>query len=401
MKLYEYIREENTRFLKILGIPVLEQTSDYMTDERIQKFLNGIVTTIKITDPITVCIKKDVQVLGHSILKRNEEKNYRNYYFFNKEVVKISILKKFKRQYFKYFNQNYDDIYILQANSGEIYLLLTYIIDTLMKKNQSKAPLLVATKNYHVDIIRMVCPDLPYVYIKNFNLNITGSSFNIDKFRFILLFDSTHFKQTENSIKDKPIGEVHYFQSIMDKLNIIKDEISMRKIKIPTEDTQHMKEKVSKIGLNLDKFIFIAPEAQSCKLYDEDFWCSLINSLQDKGYDVFVNLVSNDIKLKGARGFKTCKLSYVEAFALAKHSKKIVSLRSGFTEFLLQTGVPMDILYTKFRHRHFFDDMDIYHVISGFGITEIPYIDKTIVREFNTFETSPSKCIETIIGDIE
>ena len=57
----------------------------------------------------------------------------------------------------------------------------------------------------------------------------------------------------------------------------------------------------------------------------------------------------------------------------------------------------MDVIYTKFRHRHFFDDLDIYRVMSGFGISQIPFIDKEKIREFNTFEISPKECIEKIL----
>ena len=47
MKIYEYIKGENERAAKLFGIPIMEQTSDYMTAERFQKFLGGIVTTYK------------------------------------------------------------------------------------------------------------------------------------------------------------------------------------------------------------------------------------------------------------------------------------------------------------------------------------------------------------------
>ena len=183
----------------------------------------------------------------------------------------------------------------------------------------------------------------------------------------------------------------------MNKLGMTESDLTYRKVMIHLEDERSMLEKVSKTGLNLDKFVFIAPEAQSCKLYDEDFWCELINQFQAKGYDVFVNLVEDDVRLKSAIDYKTCDLNFAEVFALARRSKKIVSLRSGFTEFLLQTGVPIDVLYTKFRHRHFFDDMDIYHVMSGFGLTQLPFVDKEKIREFNMFEISQSTCLKEII----
>ena len=161
-----------------------------------------------------------------------------------------------------------------------------------------------------------------------------------------------------------------------------------------------MLRKIGMTGLNLDNFVFLAPEAISCKFYDEDFWVVLINKLQEKGYDVFVNLVEKESKLKNAQDFKSCNLTFAEAFALVKKSKRIVSLRSGFTEFLLQTEVPMDVLYTKFKNRNMFNDMDCNHVISGFGLVQLPFVNKSKIREFNMFETSAQKCLDAILTEL-
>lgn len=396
MKLYECRREENERIIKILGLTFMHQTSDYMTAERLQSFLCGLVTTIKINDPYSNYSKKDIKFLGLPVIRRVEGNNYRTYYIFGKPVKKVSIEELFKKEYFKYIDKKYDDIYILNANSGETYLTLTYVIDALIKKKGSKNPLIVATLPYHTDLVRMICPDIPYVYTKRFKITGLKSQFKIDNFRFFLIFAPPHFKQVETDIKNNPIGEHHYFKSILKKLDVKQEDISMRKIAVPPEDEHTMLEKAGKIGLNLDKFVFLSPEAQSCKLYDEDFWNILINKLHDKGYDIFVNLVGGEIKLKAETSYKTCDLTFAQAFALAKRAKKIVSLRSGFTEFLLQTGVPIDVLYTKFKCRTFFDDMDIYHVMSGFGITQIPFVDKSKIQEFNTFEMTQAECIKKV-----
>ena len=243
----------------------------------------------------------------------------------------------------------------------------------------------------------MICPDLPYVYIKKLNLKVVGDTFVIDKFRFFLLFDSVHFRKVELDIKENELGKHHYFKSILDRLDFTEKDLQMRRMNVLHSAEQSMLEKVEKTGLNLNKFVFLAPEAQSCKLYDEDFWVVLVNKLQEMGYDVFVNLVEKDIKLKNAIDFKTCDLSFAEAFALAKKSKKIISLRSGFTEFLLQTDVPIDVLYTKFRHRHIFNDMSSYHVLHGFGLVQLPFVDVSKIQEFNMFEIAPMDCLNQII----
>lgn len=398
MKIYEYKREENERTALIFGIPVMKQTSDYMTSERYQEFLGGLITTRKLNSKESDSANKEIKILGKSVIKRAEENNYRVYSFLGKEYKKVSLLKEFKKLYFKYFSNEYDDIYILRANSGEIYLTLTYLIDSLINKNGSKKPLLVATQKYHIDMIKMICPDLPYVYIKKLNLNVVGDTFVIDNFRFFLLFDSVHFRKVEIDIKENELGKHHYFKSILDRLDMSEDDLKMRKMNVLHSAEQSMLEKVEKTGLNLNKFVFLAPEAQSCKLYDDDFWCDLINQLQHNGYDVFVNLVEKDIKLKSALNYKTCYLSFAEAFALAKKAKKIVSLRSGFTEFLLQTNVPIDVLYTKFRHRHIFNDMSSYHVLHGFGLIQIPFVDVSKIQEFNMVEVAQKDCLNAILN---
>lgn len=64
-------------------------------------------------------------------------------------------------------------------------------------------------------------------------------------------------------------------------------------------------------------------------------------------------------------------------------SKKIISLRSGLTEFLVQTNIPVDVLYTKFRNRHFYDDMSVEQVMSGFSIRKLYNVNPKLINEYN------------------
>ena len=394
MKVFERNKHDKEEKFKILGIPIFEQTSDYMTAEIHQKILNGVISTVKNNNKDSDGSNKEIKVLGKTILKRVEKDNYRKYYLGNLKIYQVSLLKIFKKRYFKYVNGDYDDVYILRANSGEIYLLLTYLLDSLLKKNGSKHPLLVATKNYHVDMIRMICPEIPYVYMGKLKLKLSEKSFSIDGKRFFLLFNRYYFRQVEQNIKSNELGKYHYFQGLIDRLGMTENDISMRRIKVIPEDEKSMLEKVKSIGLNLEKFVFIAPEAQSCEMQSAGFWLELISQFKSKGYDVFMNLAGEDFKIKNTSSYKTCRLTFAEAFALARLSKKIISLRSGLTEFLIQTGVPMDVLYTGFVNRNLFDNMDIDHVISGFRIAKLPFVNKINIHEFNMFEISPKQYIK-------
>ena len=160
------------------------------------------------------------------------------------------------------------------------------------------------------------------------------------------------------------------------------NEINFRNPVLSYENEASMLKKIENLKLNLDNFVFIAPEAQSCMLLDNSFWVSLIKSFKEKGYDVFVNLVDNSVDLTGAE-YKSCFLTYSEVFALAQKSKKIISLRSGLTEFLVQTNIPVDVLYTKFRNRHFYDDMSVEQVMSGFSIRKLYNVNPKLINEYN------------------
>ena len=383
MKVFENTKHSKKEKFKILGIPIFEQTSDYMTAEIHQKILNGVISTVKNNNKDSDGSNKEIKILGKTILKRVEKDNFRKYYLGNLKIHQVSLLKIFKKRYFKYIDGDYDDVYILRANSGEIYLLLTYLLDSLLKKNGSKHPLFVATKKYHVDMIRMICPEIPCVYVGKLRLKLSEKPFIIDGKRFFLLFNRYYFRQVEQNIKNNKLGEYHYFQGIMDRLGMTEEDISMRRINVSPEDEKSMLEKAKSTGLNLEKFVFISPEAQSCEMLDEDFWFELISQIKAKGYDVFMNLTGEDFKLRNTSIYKTCRLTFAEAFALARLSKKIVSLRSGLTEFLIQTGVPMDVLYTKFVKRHLFNDMDAEHIMSGFTLTKLPNVNMQNLFEYD------------------
>lgn len=397
MKIFEKIKTKYEKKIKLFGFPLMVQTLDYMTGTKYQSLIGELITSVRIKDPDTYSINKDVKFLGKSLIQRIEDDNSKSYYLFNKKVYSISFFEKFKKQYLEIFDKKCDDIYILRANSGEAYLVLAYLINALLKKHNSKNPLLVATKKYHMDMIKMLCPSIPHIYIEDFDFSIKQDSFKIDNFNFHILFGFKYFKQLIKDIRTHELGQIHYYKSMLNTLNLNEEELEINKMQVLPNAEESMLEKVKNEGLNLEKFVFIAPEAQSCELYDDYFWSLLINKFKDKGYDAFVNLTGNKINLSEAVDFKSCRLNYAEAFALAKKSKKIVSLRSGFSEFLLQTNVPMDILYTKFAQHVFTNAIDVYQVMSAYSVYPLPLDDKTKIREFNMFEISQKDCLDKLL----
>lgn len=380
MKFFEYTKTKNTRKARILGIPMYHVEIDYTKAQRKQTFLGGLFTTFKSDDIFSYYIEKNIKFLGFPIIKRCEDGQKREYRFLNIPFKKLELTEVFKKKYLNKIDKKHDNIYILTANSGETYLFLTHVLDVLLKKEGSKNPLIIATKQYHVDLINLICPDISHILIKGFTLSIKAKEFKIDNFKFCPVFPYNYFAKVEKNIKEDATNKSHYFNSMLEYFNIKREEITMKKITPQTQDIESLEKKAKEIGLNLDNFIFIAPEAVSCELIEDEYWINLINQYKKEGYDIFLNLADGLVDLKDVE-YKTTDLTFTQAFILASKAKKIVSLRSGLTEFLLQTNTKMDVLYTKFKFRNFFCDMGVEQVLNGFGMKNLPDYNKEDICE--------------------
>lgn len=380
VKIFTYEKHNNYRKFTIFGIPLYSRMVEYNTNTRIQSFLFDLIKTIKTGDIYAINTNKKIQLFGLNVLSREIRKNDIQWKFLGINTKHDNLFNKFKKKYFKYFDKKHDDIYLLNANSGEAYLFLTYCLDACIKKYGSKNPLLVATKPYHIELIKMICPDIDYIYIKRFNMIVKSETvdFRIDNFRFFQTFSHKHFMQAEIDIKNDETA--HYFKSILEEFNLTQQDIETRETLEIMSSVKSMLEKVKEINLNLDKFVLMAPEAHSCTLINNEYWIELINKYKNEGYDVFVNLVGDEIDLTGA-DYKTCYLTYSEIYSLAKRAKKIIMLRSGLTELFLQTNVPMEVLYTKFRDRILINSMEVEQVKRGFSLKNIPYNHNFLIEK--------------------
>lgn len=376
MDLFTKEKKNNKIIFKFLGIPYCWKVINQFNNRYKKSYFNGLIKTSRKFYALHYILEHKINVFNINVLNIKEDGEYR-YYYLRKFLLKKENLKKIlKRTSFKYIDKKHDHVYILNANSGETYLFLSFVLDALIKKNGDKNPLLIATQLYHNDLVKLICPDIPHIYVKSLYRNIKDDNFTMGQFKFTKIFSNEHFLKVEDALRKDTTNQAHYFSYILDTLKIPQSEIGYRKIKTNPEITERMLEKVSKTGLDTNNFVFIAPEACSCELLDNKFWVDLIKSLQAEGYDIFVNLATRKVRLKGVE-YKSCKLTFSEAFELVKMSKKVYTLRSGFTEFLLDTNVPMTVYYTKFRN----NNITAEQIHSGFGLMKIPSAKPELITE--------------------
>lgn len=383
MTIFEYTKSKNVRTARIFGFPLYVLTKDVLTKNKSQTFCGGMFsTTFK---DFAGNKEKLFKIFNLTFFKITDDGFNKTDYLFNIKIRKRQIKNIFFNKYKKFIPAKYDDIYILNANSGEIYLFLTYILKALLSKNNSKTPLLIATKKYHLEMLKVIAPEIDCILIEKIKPAVGEYCFSINKQRFFVIFPYTHYLTLEKNIKNSTGTEYHYFKYMLEKLNLEPDNIRETPIKIPESQEIKILQKASSTGLNIENFVFISPEAATCKLLPEYFWKDLIKQFRQKGLDVFVNLADNKVNL-GDSDYKTCNLTYIEAFGLAAKSKKIISLRSGLTEFLMQTNVPMVVFYTEFQNRAPSQSMNINQIINNYGLSQIPHNKTNTIEEYAFLE---------------
>ncbi len=222
MWLFDNRKYGNSRIVKICNKVIYIVTNGY--HRRIQRFLGNFISTYKIENKNAET--KIVKILNTVIQKRVVDEDYKKEYVFGHLIKTIDLKQQFMKKYGKYFN-NYKNVFILNANSGEAYLFLTYVIDAFIKKYHCENIILVATKKYHLDLIEMLCSEIPHVYLKKIIESLAKSTFSsLNKEQS--LFVSTITQAKFLNIFDTDISDISFSQgqasSIIQK-NIINNNI--------------------------------------------------------------------------------------------------------------------------------------------------------------------------------
>ena len=368
------VSQKKTR-ISIAGLEIYHETRTMC--RHIKRFCYCLISTQKLTYHNN--FTKIIKIVNIPIIKLVMKNDNFYYYLFNHLVKKNNIIETIYKKYLK--NTDFDDAYILQANSGEIYLFLTYLAKSFIKKNASQKPLFIATKKYHLDLLKLFIPEAKYIYIKNLdNLYIKNDFWKIANHNFYILFSNNYFNRVDNSVKYDTLGTTHYFENMVKTLGLNTNDYSYIPAQINETQTAIVNKKVKNINLNLNNFVILAPEANTCTELPKTFWIQITDLLHKAGYDVFLNIVNPE------NNIKTCKyinLTYTESYILAQKAKAIISLRSGLSEFLLQTGAVNISIYTKFKNKGH-TSFDVEHGIAGFTMLKIPFTDKEKIFELNT-----------------
>lgn len=315
---------------------------------------------------------KEFRIFGLPFWKKKIKQGLEKYYLFGFKFFQKSSRKLLYNTILKKIHNKYEHIFINFNCSGETYLFLSYI-------NPPSNSVFIATKKYHIDLCRMMHPNIECLYLPDVvNLrsldNVYKEKYNGKIFYNILPFN--HFIDLEKDLRKGK--DVHYCE-LLCKTIAIKYSKEANLPVISEEIKQSALNKAKRIGLNLENFVFLCPESQSNENPEKDYWINLTDELYARGYDIFINIMSLDPDYGIG---KTCFLTFDEAYYIASLSKEIIGLRSGFIEVLTTIkNVAITCLYTNFKDRGKLKPIDAETVLKGFSLKFLPNIHVENIEE--------------------
>lgn len=292
-------------------------------------------------------------------------------------------------------SENCKNIYVLLTTSGEIYLLSLLLKDNI---NLSET-LFVATRKYHIDILKMFLENPKYIYFPEAFELYNEADYQI-KYRNKIIYNYLNAKFINDLCTTWLNKEnLHYISTIKSYINC-KNEFDTKKPKqyFPVEIKNELIAKLTKIGLNTDKFIFFAPEAKTCNPIDISFWKDLYEKFSALGFDIYTNSIGANKEFAFA---KYADLSVTEANLCAKLSKGIIALRSGLCEPFTLYDLPVAVLYNDIDiNNEFIKTLDAKFAMQTFTLKKYPYITDENLSEYNIKEYEKGNLAKEIADKI-
>ena len=327
--------------------------------------------------------------LGKTFIKEITEFGRINYYLFGFPIKTDSFYKKQLKNLMSKIASKYDDIYILRHNIGETHIELRHLLNRI-KRNGSKNPLIILNNPRHISMYRMFLPE--HIDIKYINLDqsfvhefFNGTPVKAGKQRIFCIAPFIVNTMRELAKKDKDINFYKYLVSSMQLPLTSK----MTSPTIHQSAISFVQNTIKHINLK-NKFVILITDASSLNTLPMRFWEKISNTLQNLGYDIFIN--EKDKYLNGA---KHADFNLEECYYLATLSCGIVSMANGLSLFLTSTQKTMNLLYTS--HARWFN-YNAEEVRKYYSAHYIPDVNKNLVYEYDMDLENEDTIIKKVIS---
>lgn len=342
IKYYSYKYSPDIKVHKILGIPVF---STRISRNKKRKFVCGLRISKETVTPHRV-------------------ETYLNYVINKLDLQKSSV------------------VYLLFVHLGETFLLSNMLKLLVQNDKVEKIHFVVRTKTQQ-QIIEMFAPKECIASITHIPImgkmreDVEQYIGSVRKYKDVLfrMLMPTKFWTT--------LGERHFYGMIQQELNLPQTEITPQ-VDISEIDVENALKKAHENHLNLDRYIYLSPEAMTVAPLPMNFWEILADKLRGMGYDLYLNITKASNYISGTKCFD---LNIKECYILAQRAKYIISLRSGLIDVLAYTKSPAIVLY------------DTIGRFNRNTLKKIPWFASNPLWEY--VYTEEADCIETIVKTIE
>lgn len=260
----------------------------------------------------------------------------------------------------------YKSFKIIESNLGEaVIFALTY-------KHWWNGEMVVVTKRYHLDVFKMLAPEVPVFLCREKSSFWETSEYKNHTFSFVL---------SNHDLGQMNLTQRHLFDNWQNYLGKKLQSEKYAEPVVSEEARVSATQKLKNMGLSLENLIFISDEALSLTPLPEEFWSSIIKAIQDKKYQFFINKSQGDNIL-----------TIEETYFVASHCKMIIALRSGLIDLLCLINKPLRIIYTT--------NPAITDIQPMYDLKKFPFCTKEVI-EYNTNADSVENINKQIIKEIQ
>lgn len=323
---------------------------------------------MKIIEKIKIKKEREIRFLGIPVIQYGikEGNEYIEKYF---KIFPKSFEHKALDKILEFVPKEHDHIWIIRTMGLGETQLLNFMMEELTKKWRMKNPCFASNNKIFKELFELYT-DKPFYhinlsimsyapYLKNRNIKYKGKYFHI--------YHNTA-DESLTWLKQHEAGDTSHAITAYKKWLDIK-EFQPIYPHFSEAIKQSAIEKIKSINLNIDKFVFFVPEANTMEKTTKYFWTKLTQEFENKGYDVYVNTVSGNT----AYG-KSSQLNIQEAAYIASLAKRIISLRCGFCEILAALKHRPDLFVIYNKHGAISTD----NFLKIYSFKEYPFVNTNI-----------------------
>lgn len=331
----------------LLGLPLYEK---YRTDDRLIRLFAGGFWREDVRFSSYGEVGREISLCGLPLWGRRIENNILSWHLGRDiKISQLRIADILERDLNRLFgppdsSEARRHVFVLWANSGEIAMLFASFMPQLLEKMKltSKDVMFLCTKPYHADMAKLYFPDVKTVVAKPKILRHVTQDLQTQTWNVNVFFTGAYFCEFERQAKRS--------STPLDCIDWMSDYLGLPPQ--PPSLTAELNRRLDrfeeaadrKLGTHTDwsKTILISPSSFSCGSLSAEDTAAIHDIAVEHGFDVFFN---------NATGNRV--LSFPELLSKTRHAAGIVGIRSGLMDFLVNTTVPMHIVYRAFPDRGF------------------------------------------------